>query len=206
MRAWLGIALASFLSAGCITVTNPFAHKDEEHLDRPKSGPTGGPTPPWGGPAPTPTGPGAGPGAGTGAFPGAGGPGAHGAVPTGGGGYSEQIAYWTQRATALEEDKKTFGARMAQLEMQLRDKDRALVQASHELEDATAQVARTREDLARWKEDMEKTRAKLRAMEKDSKVTLETIIRTLEEYFERNGEVRRPIDLDTLLAPRRKDE
>lgn len=117
---------------------------------------------------------------------------------------SEQAAFITQRLRELEDDKAALISQVAELRKELREKDHALLQASYELKDATAQIARTREDLERWKGDMEKLRGKLRAMEKDSKVTLETIIRTLEETLDRRGDLHRSLEIEDLLPPRKK--
>lgn len=145
-----------------------------------------GPPPGWQGPPPGPVAPGP------------------GGVPFPGN--SEQASFFTQKMADLDDERRVLATRITQLETQLREKDRALVQASFELQEATAQIGRTREDLDRWKNDMEKLRAKLRSMEKDSKVTLETIIHTLEQFFDRNPEARRPLDVEEFILPRKKGD
>lgn len=100
---------------------------------------------------------------------------------------NEQFSQMAQRLASLEDDRRVFAARAQQLENQLRDKDKALVQASVEIQEATAQIAKTREELQRWKLEMESVRGKLRNVERDNKTTLEAIIRTLEQFLEREG-------------------
>lgn len=111
-----------------------------------------------------------------------GGPPGPGGAP---GQFNEQIALMSQRLANTEDDKKALNTRLRQLENQLRDKDRALMQASFEIQEATGQIGRTREELNRWKQEMETLRGKLRNVENDNKTTLEAIIRTLEQFLDR---------------------
>ena len=117
--------------------------------------------------------------------PGQGGP----PLPPNPGAHSEQISFMNQRLAASEDDKKVLQARVRQLEGQLRDKDRALAQASQDIQDTTQQIARTREELQRWKQELLNLRGKLQNVERDNKATLEAIIRTLEQFIDREREV-----------------
>jgi len=196
-----GVAITLLGASGCVGI--PFAGKgvaadgpDMKHAGGPiqpgvvKPGPGGAPAG-WQGPAPTPGGAGPyGPGAGMGpgGFPGS---------------QSEQAAFFSQRMADIEDERKVLAIRITQLDSQLREKDRALVQASFELQEATSQIARTREDIDRWKGEMEKVRTKLRSVEKDSKVTLETLIHSLEQFLDRNPEARRPVNIEELIVPRK---
>ena len=108
------------------------------------------------------------------------------------GGIGELASISAQRLSAAEDDRRVLTARVKQLEGQLREKDRALVEASLEIQDATSQITRTREELQRWKNEMEQVRGKSRNVERDSKATLEAIIRTLENFLERERDAGRP--------------
>jgi hypothetical protein len=101
------------------------------------------------------------------------------------GAFNEQLSSLTQQLRASDDERKVWSARVKQLEGQLRDKDRALSQATFEIQEATAQVTKTREELQRWKQELEAVRGKLRSAERDNKTTLEAIIRTLEQFLER---------------------
>lgn len=130
--------------------------------------------PGWQGPAPGPhaglAGPGAPQGVQQASYPGA---------------ANEQFSILTQRLASLDDDRRAQGARIQHLENQLRDKDKALVQAALEIQEATAQMTKTREELQRWKLEMESLRGKLRGVERDNKTTLEAIIHTLEQFLDR---------------------
>lgn len=113
-------------------------------------------------------------------------PGPNGGLPQGPqAGGNEQFSLMSQRMAAAEDDRKVLAARVKQLEVQLRDKDKALVQASLEIQEAATETAKAREDLQRWRQELETVRSKLRSVERDNKTTLEAIIRTLEQFLER---------------------
>jgi hypothetical protein len=104
---------------------------------------------------------------------------------------SEQMALLLQRLSTSDDDRKALGARLQQLEVQLRDKDQAVVQTTYEVQESTKQMKRTRDDLVRWKQDMDGLRVKLAGMERENKVTLEAILKTLEQYVEREKDTDR---------------
>jgi hypothetical protein len=97
----------------------------------------------------------------------------------------ELSANLSQKMSALEDDRKVLAARMQQMDIQLQEKDKAIILANHEIKEATIQVSQTREELKRWKEEMETLRGQLRNVEKENKGTLEAIIKTLEQFMER---------------------
>jgi hypothetical protein len=101
-------------------------------------------------------------------------------------GYSEQLSLMGQRLAASEDDKRALTSRVKLLEQSVKDKDRALAQAALEIQEASAQIKSTREELHKWKQEMESLRGKLRNVERDNKVTLEAIIHTLEQFLDRD--------------------
>jgi septal ring factor EnvC (AmiA/AmiB activator) len=108
-----------------------------------------------------------------------------GAAAAAGGTSSEQMAMMMQRLASSEDDRKALAGRLQQLETQLREKDQAVVQTSYEVQESTKQMKRTRDDLARWKQDMDGLRTKLASIERENKLTLEAILKTLEQYIDR---------------------
>ncbi len=116
------------------------------------------------------------------------------------GAFNEQLSSLTQQLRASDDERKVWSARVKQLEGQLRDKDRALSQAAFEIQEATAQVGKTREELQRWKQELESIRGKLRSAERDNKTTLEAIIRTLEQFMERERDGNRTLEINPMAT------
>jgi len=98
---------------------------------------------------------------------------------------SDQIATVSQKLAATEDDRKLLAARMQQMEIQLQEKDKMLILSNYEVQEAAKQVSQTREELRRWKQEMETLRGQLHNAEKENKGTLDTMIRTLEQFMER---------------------
>jgi hypothetical protein len=101
-------------------------------------------------------------------------------------GMGEQIALVSERLAATEDDRKILAARLQQMQDLLIEKDRALIVVTREVQEATSQVAHTRAELQEWKREMAKLRDRAGSAEKDSKATLESVIRTLEQLLERD--------------------
>src|SRR5579864_3948112 len=101
---------------------------------------------------------------------------------------NEQAAVMNQKLGASEDDRKVLAARLQQMDIQLQEKEKAIVLANYEIKEAAKQVALTREELKRWKEEMDTLRGQLRNVEKENKGTLEAIIRTLEQFMDREKE------------------
>lgn len=98
----------------------------------------------------------------------------------------DQISFMQQRLHSIEDEKKSYAARVQQLEVQLRDKDQAVVQTGFEVQESTKQLKRTREEVLRWKNEMDDLRARLRTIERENKGTLEAILKTLEQHLGEN--------------------
>jgi chromosome segregation ATPase len=101
---------------------------------------------------------------------------------------NEQISLMSNRLQATEDDRRVLAARLQQLESRLQEKEKVIVLSNYEVQEAARQVSQTRDELKRWKQEMETLRTQLRSSEKENKGTLETMIRTLEQFMEREKE------------------
>ena len=99
---------------------------------------------------------------------------------------NEQISQMSQRLASADDDRKVLASRLHMVETQLEEKEKALAVAMREIQDATAQVVRTRNDLQQWKKDTKALCDHLGSMEKDNRETMETMIKTLEEVLARD--------------------
>lgn len=97
---------------------------------------------------------------------------------------SDVAMAWRQRLMASEEERKVLLDRIQEIEGQLQEKNVAVRQANFEVQDSIKQIRRTRDDITRWKQEMDDLRTKIRSMEVENKATLETIVKTLERYVE----------------------
>ncbi len=101
---------------------------------------------------------------------------------------NDQLSLMSYKLQATEDDRKVLAARLQQLEVRLQEKEKVIVLSNYEVQEAARQVNQTREELKRWKQEMETLRSQLRSTEKENKGTLEAIIRTLEQFMEREKE------------------
>jgi exonuclease VII large subunit len=97
---------------------------------------------------------------------------------------NDQNSLLSQRVASAEDDRKVLAARLQLVETQLEEKEKALAEATREIQEATAQTVRTRNELQQWKKDMTSLRDQFSNMDKDHRETLETIIKTLEQVLD----------------------
>jgi hypothetical protein len=119
---------------------------------------------------------------------------------------NEQISQMSQRLASADDDRKVLASRLHMVETQLEEKEKALAVAMREIQDATAQVVRTRNDLQQWKKDTKALRDNLGNLEKDNRETMETMIKTLEQVLERDRDTSKGPGLpppDVLPLPKR---
>jgi hypothetical protein len=115
---------------------------------------------------------------------------------------NDQISLMSQRLASTEDDRKVLASRMHMLEVQLEEKDKALASAAREIQECTAKLVSTRNELAQWQKDMKTLRDRYRTMEKDNRETLEATIKTLEQYLERDkSPAKGPATLSPELLP-----
>ena len=105
---------------------------------------------------------------------------------------SDQISLLMQRLATVEDDRKVQAARLQQLETQLREKEQAVTRATYEIQESTTQTKKTRDDLQRWKSEMEDLRMRVRTMENENKITLDAILKTLEQFIDKDSVKHRP--------------
>jgi chromosome segregation ATPase len=99
---------------------------------------------------------------------------------------AERALELTHKLTAAEEEKKALTMRVQQLETSLDEKDKALVQVAKEVQAASEEIARSREELQRWKQQVTALREKLGGAEKDNLATLQSIVSYLEHMTEQD--------------------
>ncbi|HYV36411.1 MAG TPA: hypothetical protein VE988_11940, partial [Gemmataceae bacterium] len=75
---------------------------------------------------------------------------------------------------------------------------RALAAATLEIQETTSQIVKTRNELQTWQKEMKNLRDKYGALEKDNRETLETMIKTLEVYLDRD---KTPAKGPEILSP-----
>lgn len=117
---------------------------------------------------------------------------------------AERSLELSRKLTAAEEEKQALVAHAQQLAVLLEVKDRTLLQAEKEVRAAAEDVALTRADLQRWKEEMRLLRERLRGAEQENVATLRSLIATLERVLEpgKPPERPRPPEGPELLKPR----
>jgi septal ring factor EnvC (AmiA/AmiB activator) len=105
---------------------------------------------------------------------------------------NDQISFLMQRLASVEDDRKVQAVRLLQVENQLREKEQSVVRASYEIQETTSQMKKARDDLHRWKTELDDLRQRLRSMETDHQVTLDAILKTLEQYIDKDTPKHKP--------------
>jgi septal ring factor EnvC (AmiA/AmiB activator) len=98
---------------------------------------------------------------------------------------NEQVAQMAQRLAVNDDDRKVMAARLQQAETQLHEKEKMVVLANYEVQEAVREVKQTREEMVRYRQEMEQLRAQLYSVERENKGTLEAVIHTLEQFMDR---------------------
>jgi hypothetical protein len=94
---------------------------------------------------------------------------------------SDYVSQLAERLQGSEDSRQALANRVQVLESALHDKDQAVLQTSHEVQESTKQMRRTREELLRLKQDLDDSRAKNLATYREYKNTLDAFLRALEE-------------------------
>ena len=94
---------------------------------------------------------------------------------------SDYVSQLAERLQGSEDSRQALANRVQVLESALRDKDQAVLQTSHEVQESTKQMRRTREDLQRLKQELDDSRAKNLATYREYKNTLDAFLRALED-------------------------
>lgn len=100
----------------------------------------------------------------------------------------DAISLLSQRLAANDDERKVLAARLAQIELLLREKEKALDEAREEITGATNEIAKARAELRAYKQQVEELREKLRAAEKKNDELMEKsleIMRKAEQERER---------------------
>jgi outer membrane murein-binding lipoprotein Lpp len=114
----------------------------------------------------------------------------------------ERALELVQKLTQAEEEKKTLGARVQQLESQVEEREKALRQAETEVKAATMELTQARSDLQRWKQQVVGLREKLGSAEKDNLETLQSIVNALEQLLERKKQTEEPAETTEEVVPK----
>jgi len=98
---------------------------------------------------------------------------------------ANDLSLMLQKMSAIEDDRKTMAGKLQQVEVQMRDKDNAIVQATYEIQESTKQIRRTRDEMQTWKQEMDEMRSKVKNVERDNRQTLEGVVKALESFLDR---------------------
>jgi uncharacterized coiled-coil protein SlyX len=97
---------------------------------------------------------------------------------------SDYVSQLSERLAGAEDSRAALANRVQVLETALRDKDQAVLQTSHEVQESTKQMRRTREELQRLKQELDDSRAKNLATYREYKNTLDAFLKALEDNVE----------------------
>lgn len=92
-----------------------------------------------------------------------------------------------QKLASVEDERNKLALRVQMLQNQVEEKEKALTQATKELESTQAEMTRTRGDLEQWKRDTRALRDKFRESEKENANALQSIMSMLEKMVEHEG-------------------
>lgn len=104
----------------------------------------------------------------------------------------EKFASDREVKTAQDDQRKVWQTRITWLEQQVEEKDNALQLAATEISNSTEEVARTRKELQRWKQEVTDLRDRLKTVETENKDALAAAVRMLENLLERVPERSEP--------------
>ena len=97
---------------------------------------------------------------------------------------SDYVSQLAERLQGSEDSRAALANRLQVLESALRDKDQAVLQTSHEVQESTRQMRKTREELQRLKQELDDSRAKNLATYREYKNTLDAFLKALEDNVE----------------------
>jgi chromosome segregation ATPase len=80
---------------------------------------------------------------------------------------AEYFSVLQAQLMAADENRKALEGQVVALKKELRDRDSSLERASHEVEQTWKNVQRTRDDVTRWKGEMEDLRDRIRKLEEE---------------------------------------
>ncbi len=99
----------------------------------------------------------------------------------------ESLLQLNKQLTAVEEHRSALQEQVQDLKRQLKDKDGELRRASHDVEDSTKYVKRTREDFRQWQTEMDELRERIRKLE-ENRAALRPLIDEILHQLERERE------------------
>lgn len=165
-----GVAVA-LVASGCMG--QPHSGPPDMHTSSMAARPPGGfgPVGPGG---PTPPGPSGGP------------PG-----PVNLAGYNQlaeiQAANLSQKLAELQEENKSLLARLQGVQALLEERERAVLASRGEVQTATQEVAQARQELTRCRQEIAGLREHLRAADKDSQESMQSLVKALESILDRGA-------------------
>lgn len=105
---------------------------------------------------------------------------------------ADQLSLLLQRLQNIEDDRKAMAMRLTALETQLREKDQAVTQAGYEVQASALQMKKSRDDLQQWKSELSEMRNRIRTIEQENRLTVEVLIKALEQFVEKEPTRSRP--------------
>jgi uncharacterized protein (DUF3084 family) len=94
---------------------------------------------------------------------------------------SDYVSQLAERLQSSEDGRQALANRVQVLESILREKDQTVLQTSHEVQESTKQMRRTREELLRLKQELDDSRTKNQATYREYKATLDAFLKALED-------------------------
>jgi predicted nucleic acid-binding Zn-ribbon protein len=114
----------------------------------------------------------------------------------------DQASILSQQLAAKDDEHKVLLQRLQQMEDKLFDKEQALHAASKETHAALDEVERCRKEMQHWQQEIGSLRGRLRTLEKEDRKSLESIIQTLEQLWERQKKLEpKKLEKDPPLLP-----
>jgi|SRR5579859_1891645 len=98
---------------------------------------------------------------------------------------ADQMSFLMQRLQNIEDDRKAMTMRLTAMETQLREKEQAVTQAGYEVQASALQMKKSRDDLHQWKGELSELRNRIRTIEQENRLTVEVLIKALEQFVEK---------------------
>lgn len=100
---------------------------------------------------------------------------------------SRQAAVVSQQLADARDEAKVLAARLQEMQTQLDEKTKALARAQAEVHGINDEVARTRDEMDRWRHEISGLRERAHSAEKENQATLLAIAHLLEVLLEKES-------------------
>lgn len=97
----------------------------------------------------------------------------------------DQISVLKQQLAGLEDERRVLFQQVQELENRLFEREQTLQMAVKEADAAKGEIEGCRKEMRRWQKEVADLRSRVRAAEKEDRKTLEAMVHTLEQLWER---------------------